>query len=69
MAVQQDREYLGDGVYIGHDGYQLWLSVEGGNEAPCFIAIEPAVFKSLLAYAKKIRYCEPLPPLDDDIPF
>jgi hypothetical protein len=21
--------YLGDGVYVSHDGYQLWLHVEG----------------------------------------
>jgi len=24
----QDMDYLGDGVYVGHDGYQLWLTTE-----------------------------------------
>ena len=23
---KQDMDYMGDGVYVGHDGYQLWLT-------------------------------------------
>ncbi len=43
----KDKCYLGDGVYCGHDGYQIWLVTEGNK-----IAIDPYVFKQLVEYAK-----------------
>jgi len=47
------REYLGDGVYAQFDGYQVWISVEGGSEAPAFVALEPNVFNALVEYGKR----------------
>lgn len=37
--------YLGDGVYLSHDGYQLWLAV--GNHQNKVVALELDVFLSL----------------------
>lgn len=51
---QQDKTYLGDGVYAGHDGFQIWLSVEGGGDEPNYIALEPLMLLALIAYAKKL---------------
>lgn len=46
-----DREYLGDGVYVGHDGWNvvLWLD-EPGAFGPNAIALEPSVVASLDRY-------------------
>jgi len=44
----RDPEYLGDGVYVGHDGYQLWLSVND-HEHPT-IALDAYVMVALIAY-------------------
>lgn len=47
---QQDMDYIGDGVYVGHDGYQVWLSV-GSHENPEVVALEPAVLEKLVQYS------------------
>lgn len=47
------KDYLGDGVYVGHDGYHivLWLESTGayGRDA---IALEPAVLRNLEDYVR-----------------
>lgn len=48
--VKQDLAYLGDGVYAGHDGYQVWLTV-GSHMNAELIALEPDVLKALVTYA------------------
>ena len=44
----RDPKYLGDGVYVGNDGYQLWLSV-GDHEHPT-IALDAYVMAALVDY-------------------
>lgn len=46
----RDPQYLGDGVYVGHDGYQLWLSV--GDHVHPTIALEPGLAQRIVDYAK-----------------
>jgi hypothetical protein len=46
-------EYLGDGVYASHDGYQIWLAANHHENK--VIALEPAVMSALLRYAKAIE--------------
>ncbi len=50
----QDPDYIGDGVYVGHDGYQIWLRTERiteeGQAIIHEIALEPGVWNALLAY-------------------
>lgn len=51
----QDRDYLGDGVYVGHDGQgQVWLWLEG-DARPCWvgIALEFEVLAALLRWLER----------------
>ena len=48
-------QYLGDGVYASYDGYQIWLDLRH-EDVLTRIALEPEVFKALLAYAKTIGF-------------
>ena len=54
MGDLQDRAYLGDGVYVGHDGYNIWLAVTRDGR-PEQVALEPAVFAELVAYERRLR--------------
>ncbi len=50
-----DPTYLGDGVYAGHDGYQIWLHANSHDQPTDRIALEPAVMAALIRYAKHLR--------------
>lgn len=43
--------YLGDGVYVTHDGYQVWLVVSREPGHCDYIAIDENVFSRLCDYA------------------
>lgn len=45
-------EYLGDGVYAGFDGYQIWLCCRRDYQMHA-VAIEPAVYGKLKVYAEE----------------
>lgn len=48
------KEYIGDGVYVNHDGYHLWLqTLENEEGRKNEIALEPDVFQKLVEYAEK----------------
>lgn len=49
--AQRDPDYLGDGIYASHDGYQIWLCTLEGS----LIAIEPPVLAALSRYDQRIR--------------
>lgn len=51
--LHDHAEYLGDAVYASFDGYHIWLAT--GDENKQCIALEPAVFRALIAYEKRIR--------------
>lgn len=48
-----DHEYLEDGVYIHHDGCQIWLTTmrENGEHQ---IALEPTAVDKLIQYRERI---------------
>ena len=54
-------DYLGDGVYIRHDGYHIWLHLHVQEldskiePADRGIALEPAVFDKLVAFKEKMK--------------
>lgn len=50
--MEHDKEYLGDGVYISHDGYQVWLSTQDGMR----IALEPGLPEAVVSYWRKIQH-------------
>ena len=69
-AGLQDPDYMGDSVYIGHDGYHLILVTNnGGPEMSNRIAIEPQVLTSIIRYRDRIaeKYVEKVPPGESDI--
>lgn len=49
------KEYLGDGVYVDFDGYQLVLTAENGISATNTIYMEPGVYLALTEYTKRLR--------------
>lgn len=53
------REYLGDGVYVAYDGYQLILTAEGSQHTAegsqhNVIYMDPYVYVALEAFVKKL---------------
>jgi hypothetical protein len=48
------QTYLGDCVYISHDGYQIWLRTERDGRIH-EIALEPGLPDALTAYERRIR--------------
>lgn len=48
------RTYLGDGVYVGHDGYGLVLTTEDGIRETNRIVLEPDVYRALVAYVEAL---------------
>lgn len=49
-----NKEYIGDGVYVSFDGYQLWLETEREFGQKHYIALEPEVFKALCDYRNRV---------------
>ena len=50
-----DKTYLGDSVYVQHDGYMLTLTTENGYGPSNTIHMEPEVFEALVRYVKRLE--------------
>jgi hypothetical protein len=50
-----NKIYLGDGVYVDFDGYQLVLTSEDGISVLNTIYLEPNVYTALIAYVEKLK--------------
>lgn len=48
-----EKRYLGDGVYVGYDGYGFTLTTENGIEVSNTIYLEPQVCNDLIRYVKE----------------
>lgn len=60
MTIKEGRnnyiDYLGDGVYVSFDGYQIWLSLKDDRDQDyCRIALESHVLVALDDYRKKLE--------------
>lgn len=60
----RDPEYLADGVYICHDGYQLWIRTGNHHfnrerEGPGNIALDSLTFSLLIRYAQRVGFLSP----------
>jgi hypothetical protein len=51
--VLERRRYLGDGVYVGFDGYAIVLSVENGMVSR-EIVLEPVVWTALVKWVETL---------------
>lgn len=56
----RNLEHLGDGVYVGHDMFQLWLRANNHDfDKPMLeggVALEPPVLQALIDYARRHGY-------------
>lgn len=52
--TDQNKSYLGDGLYAHFDGYQIWLTTPQGME----VALEPQVQDEFFRYVGKIYGCK-----------
>lgn len=48
-----EKTYVGDGVYVEHDGFGLVLTTEDGYSTTNRIVLEPDVLKDLVRFARK----------------
>lgn len=45
-------KYLGDGVYLSNDGYQLWIAANDPSNKT--VAMEPEVFEAFIVEGAKM---------------
>lgn len=50
-----DPEYIGDGVYIGHDGFRFILRTSSHENQMGQIFLEPDVVQNLIDYTTRIK--------------
>lgn len=48
------REYLGDGLYVEFDGYQLKLAASNGQCDQDTVYLESSVLRALIEYARRV---------------
>lgn len=50
-----EKQYIGDGIYVSFDGYQIELSTQrwGGGEDKIYL--EPGVWYSLVRYVESLK--------------
>lgn len=53
IDLSQFDSYLGDGVYVSFDGYQLWLAANHHENK--VIALEPSVYEALTNYVRGLK--------------
>lgn len=52
--ADDNKQYLGDGLYANFDGHQLCLTAEDGIRVHETVFLEPEVMHSFIAYAKRM---------------
>jgi len=58
-------QYLGDGAYVAHDGYHVWLITWDGIRVGNKIALDPHVRASLIRYIEEFE-TDGEPEIDED---
>lgn len=53
MLDTKDATYLGDGLYVTHDGFQIWLFAANGAGVTDRVALEPAVLERFQKWLKE----------------
>ena len=51
LERMNNPEYMGDGVYLADDGYQIWLSTDVNNY---MIALDPQVMANVMMQGYRI---------------
>lgn len=50
----QSPSYLGDGVYVGHDGYQTWIVTFDGIRVTNQVALEPGMVQKISDWHQRV---------------
>lgn len=53
--MNMEKDYLGDGVYVEYDGYQIKLTTFDGISTTNTIYLEPSVLKSFDYFRGRIQ--------------
>lgn len=54
LADLKDPLHLGDGLYVGHDDFGVWLKAERYGMIH-EVYVEPSVFRNLTEYVKRMQ--------------
>ena len=54
MSKRLFEDYLGDGLYVYHDGYHVWLYTSDGVEETNSVALEPAVLDAFNRWVARL---------------
>ena len=49
------KKYLGDGVYVHHNGWEVVLTTEDGKATTNTVFLEPLVLKAFQVWLKKLE--------------
>ena len=55
MGELEQRRYLGDGAYVGHDGFGVVLTTENGLAITNQIYLEPNVMIALITWWEHVK--------------
>jgi len=53
---EQNKRYIGDGVYVAWDGYYIKLTTEDGISETNIIVLENEVLNEFLRFVKQVEY-------------
>lgn len=54
----KNQAYLGDGFFVGDDGYQLWLYASNGIDVLDAVALEPHALQAFIKYLVKYQFID-----------
>ena len=63
--MSKDKQYLGDSVYINHDGYHIVLTTENGGPPSNTICLEPHLLPMIAEYYERLKVKYSPVPVDD----
>jgi len=49
------RDYIGDGVYVAYDGYNILIRRDSHMNAASEICLEPGVLDALVRFSKRMK--------------
>lgn len=55
MGDRLFEDYLGDGLYVYHDGWHVWLYTSNGVSETNRVALEPGVLGRLQDWLERVR--------------
>ena len=50
-----DKDYLGDGVHVDHDGFHIVLTTENGVETTNTVYLDPNVWINLKLWVERVE--------------